>query len=649
MSNYSAVTGRQTAIKQKQVSLLEFNALLNLFDRPALVFDSQQKSILAANTAFVTLTAFTSQDLQGALLEDHISGIDSEKFIEGTELLVEVKRRNRSPINAYLQSGSLDNLGQWRLMWLLDEEERSRPQRQATMFASLLELAKLEEHENFDSALKAALDAVIALFGVNIVAFYQADSNEPRLLQILSHDEGHVLPEKIESTDFNRLASLSTWIPGKRVQTELHRAARIANLSYTASVPLGEEGALMGLMVIAETERPLPEELLGVLPVIASMITGAMQHFILVTNLRNEITKREELVTVWSTLLDSAQEGILVLSEKSEIVEMNPMAEWTFGYSKGEVIGSPVENILVGPTRLAQAIYDAENGMPTHNMGDIKLLRRNGQVFPAHLQVIPVTQDDKTTSILIFINDISENEQIRAQAQHLEQRAVLGELTAILAHEVRNPVNGIFSALQLLESRLPEGDPSRNAISSGLNDCKRINDLIESVLAYARPMEPKFTDIDISMLLRRIVDRWLPRFMKVNVTSHFQCEDHLTHVAGDPRALEQVFTNLISNAVEAMSATGGNLSVKIMPNYSIPNLPQVEVAITDDGPGIPEDIREHLFEPFKTSRDKGNGLGLAITKRIVTAHKGTINAESFPGGTVFHVCLPANIEKGTES
>jgi signal transduction histidine kinase len=110
---------------------------------------------------------------------------------------------------------------------------------------------------------------------------------------------------------------------------------------------------------------------------------------------------------------------------------------------------------------------------------------------------------------------------------------------------------------------------------------------------------------------------------------------------GDPRSLDQVFTNLISNAVEAMGSTGGTLSVRVAPIEAGQGRPQVEVTVSDSGPGIPDEIKEHIFDPFVTTKSQGTGLGLAITKRIVTAHHGSITVNTFPGGTVFHVLLSA--------
>ncbi|NLC29424.1 MAG: histidine kinase, partial [Chloroflexi bacterium] len=108
----------------------------------------------------------------------------------------------------------------------------------------------------------------------------------------------------------------------------------------------------------------------------------------------------------------------------------------------------------------------------------------------------------------------------------------------------------------------------------------------------------------------------------------------------DPRAIEHVFVNLISNAIQAMEDTGGSLNVKIKQASAAIIPPQCEIIIADSGPGIPEDLVEHIFEPFLTTKSSGTGLGLAITKRIVTAHEGNIYVESVPGGSVFHVLLP---------
>jgi signal transduction histidine kinase len=291
-------------------------------------------------------------------------------------------------------------------------------------------------------------------------------------------------------------------------------------------------------------------------------------------------------------------------------------------------------------------------------MGNVSLHRRSGQSFPAHIQIIPVQREGQTLAIIIFFTDVSEHEEIRIRTQQLEQRAVLGEVTAVFAHEVRNPINNISTGLQLLSVKLPETDPNQENINRLLNDCQRLNHLMESVLNFSRQVEHRFEEVDLQMLLNRLLDRWRPRFARVNVTPFFQIEENTPHVLADPRSLEQVFTNLVSNAVDAMAAkskedaagastagegaTASNtLAIRVAPYRAAPGRPQVEVSVSDSGPGIPDEVRARIFEPFITTKSQGTGLGLAITKRIVTAHHGSISVNSFPGGTVFHVVLSA--------
>jgi signal transduction histidine kinase len=145
--------------------------------------------------------------------------------------------------------------------------------------------------------------------------------------------------------------------------------------------------------------------------------------------------------------------------------------------------------------------------------------------------------------------------------------------------------------------------------------------------------------VDVGILVKRLRERWRPHMARVHVEcSEPDIDPDAQPILGDIRGLEQVFTNLISNAIQAMGETGGTLILKVRPASDDNN--QTEILVSDSGPGIPEDIREHIFEPFYTTKRGGTGLGLSITKQIVTAHKGTITVTSVPGGTAFQVKFP---------
>jgi signal transduction histidine kinase len=129
--------------------------------------------------------------------------------------------------------------------------------------------------------------------------------------------------------------------------------------------------------------------------------------------------------------------------------------------------------------------------------------------------------------------------------------------------------------------------------------------------------------------------------MRANIKPILQVEENLDKIKGDPKALDRVFTNLLSNAADACTGIGDTLAVKASMNTSVAEMPMVQITVSDNGPGIPDDIRDRIFEPFVSNSQKGTGLGLAITKQIVTAHRGSINVSSFPGGTTFIVNIPA--------
>ncbi len=162
---------------------------------------------------------------------------------------------------------------------------------------------------------------------------------------------------------------------------------------------------------------------------------------------------------------------------------------------------------------------------------------------------------------------------------------------------------------------------------------------MDSVLSFAKPLEYKMLQVDLDEMLTRLLERWRPRLVRLNISSFYETEVENPVVEGDLRALDQVFTNLISNSVNAMSEEGGSLGIKIsIPDHE-ENLHFLKVTLTDSGHGIPDEIKAHMFKPFVTGSTHGTGLGLAITQRIINAHKGKIEVDSFAGGTIFKIFL----------
>ena len=229
-----------------------------------------------------------------------------------------------------------------------------------------------------------------------------------------------------------------------------------------------------------------------------------------------------------------------------------------------------------------------------------------------------------------------------------ERLATLGEIAASLAHEIKNPLAGIAGAVQVMADELPEADPRKEIMHEILTQVHRLDRTVQDLLAFARPGKPDVEPCDIHQVLDRVLILLAenPEAKQMRVVRNYQAG--IPRVNADGKQLRQVFLNLILNAVQAMPA-GGQITLQTALRGStgadepVPREhgPMVEVAVTDTGPGIPPNILKEIFTPFMTTKRRGTGLGLPVSRRIVEDHGGWITAESPPGqGATFRVFLP---------
>jgi two-component system, NtrC family, sensor histidine kinase AtoS len=630
---------------KKEPGLNEVYALINLDEEPCALIDNRAGCLLFLNSRLVKLSAFTSAELNEKPIGFLFNDLDLRTVTSGESRPVNLCRKGQSFLELKARFDFIDQEARWlRVRINSAKSVDSQSELQIDNLVDRL-VAFTSQIEVLDSAaeISKTMEIIKEILGVESVCLYQASPDFPVLRKTGSSLLSTYFPDEIPSTDLIRLREPNLWKPGSRVFTEIHRYARVNEIEYVATAALKQDEAAIGLLAVCGKGQVKEELRLSVLQLLTSWIMALIQKATLIENLNKEILHQNARINQLKALTENLQEGIVLLKPDLSVAEINPAAEWMLGYAEWEVKGQPYDNILIGVDRLLPTLEDAKKGNTTPNIGKANLNRRNGQSFPVHMQVIPVFLEKELTWIQVLITDISENEQSKALTAQLEHRAVLGDYTAAFAHDVRNPINNIFTGIQLIGANLPADDPNQETIGRVQNDCTRLNHLMESFLAFSRPLELKFESIEIGNYLQRIVDRWRPRLARVNVTPKVTIDGENLKVLGDPRSLDQVFTNLISNSLDAMTDTGDTLAIRIIPNHEIANHPSIEISVSDNGPGIPEDIKDHIFEPFVTTRQKGTGLGLAITKQIVTAHKGSISVNSFPGGTVFTVRLPADI------
>ncbi|MCK5346874.1 MAG: PAS domain-containing protein, partial [Candidatus Heimdallarchaeota archaeon] len=337
-------------------------------------------------------------------------------------------------------------------------------------------------------------------------------------------------------------------------------------------------------------------------------------------------------------------DGLIFITHNHKIVDINEPAAMALGYSIDEVKGNKIEEIIVGKRPITQILNTiSKDEVKLHDLGDFSLHRRDGQPILINLRAIPLFYDGQSEGMAILLSDLSQHEEFRIRTKQLEQQALLGEVMAIFAHEVRNPIKNISTGVQLLSSNFAADNPIQEEINRLKIDLDRLTELMKSILSFSKTKEYKIESVNIEIMIRNLMERWRLGMSRNNILPRIQCTSNIPNVKGDKRALEQVFTNIIQNALNAMKNQGGVLGIRIESAKTSGVLKMINVDVSDTGPGIPEDIRDRIFEPFFTTKEVGAGLGLAITKRVVSAHNGQIKVESFPGGTVFKIKLPTDI------
>jgi len=263
---------------------------------------------------------------------------------------------------------------------------------------------------------------------------------------------------------------------------------------------------------------------------------------------------------------------------------------------------------------------------------DVQGRRKDGSVFPLHLSVgqITIEGEPKFTGIL---HDLSGRVRLEEQMREQATLAKLGEMAAVIAHEVKNPLAGIRGAIQVVASRSTQDGPLPHVLKEVIARIDALDQMMKDLLLFARPPKPRRVRTDVVPLLEMTATLLGqdPALRELTI----EVGGSSPPVSADPDMLRIVFQNLIINGAHA---TQGKGSLRVV----IDTLDSTcQIAFIDDGPGIPLEIREKIFAPFFTTKAKGSGLGLPTTKRLIEAHDGRVAIDCPPaGGTTVTVHLP---------
>lgn len=370
----------------------------------------------------------------------------------------------------------------------------------------------------------------------------------------------------------------------------------------------------------------------------AGQVTGAVAVVRDISDQKRADLDREATDARWRAIIDSTVDAIIVIDVHGRIETFNRSAERMFGYTEAEMLGKSVNELMPSPDR------ERHDGYISHYLTtgeqriigigrEVTCLKRDGTRLPVHLSVgeWQVGGERHFTGIL---HDLSARTALEARLREQTALARLGEMAAVIAHEVKNPLAAVRGAIQVIGGRLPPGNKDAPIIKEIVARLDALNDLIKDLLLFARTPQPRMGLVSLRAIVQMTVDLLAkdPAFATLQV----EVEGEAPSARGDAEHLKIVVQNLLINAAQAMQGQG-RIRVSIVPGGALH-----QIRIADSGPGIPADVLAKLFHPFFTTKSRGTGLGLSIARRLLEAHQGTIEVSCPPeGGTLVVIGLPA--------
>ena len=341
--------------------------------------------------------------------------------------------------------------------------------------------------------------------------------------------------------------------------------------------------------------------------------------------------------------------GVLAMTRDGRILVMNDVAYRILDIQPRENdLGSFYSVVLATQQDLVRILGAAFDLAHLPNRAELRL-KPSGKVIGYTLSHI-VDERGEPEGAALFFKDLTLVEQMEERERLRDRLAALGEMAATIAHEVKNPLAGIEVMAGLLRRRIPDSPDAQSLVNDIISEAKIANSIVQEVLEFVRPIRLQVERTSIAQVLHDAVTTAERKVDRGGVNVSMNIQEQLPLIQADHHQLCQLFSNLLINAMEALG-TKGTIAITAaqgvayqepiaMPGVHDPAATLV-VDVVDDGPGVPMEIVERVFNPFFTTKPQGSGLGLAIVRKIVDAHNGHIDLSTSPGqGTRFRVTLP---------
>jgi two-component system sensor kinase FixL len=357
-----------------------------------------------------------------------------------------------------------------------------------------------------------------------------------------------------------------------------------------------------------------------------------------VTEYRHLILRAQRSEKRFRAILDTATDAIISVDKDHRIILFNNAAQEIFGYTTLEVLGKDL-NIIIperykSHSNYLKMFFESEKSEMIGKTISLSGIRKSGEEFPIELSLSFLDMGGEITFTAI-IRDVTENQKMEHRMLQSERLAAVGKAVAHVAHEIKNPLMIIGGFSNQIKMNL-EDEKDAGKLDMVLDEVTRLERMVANLGDFTKEYRLVRRPSDINSVIKDVIQIMNGVYPSEKYRFMDQLSSNIKTINCDPDKLKQVLINIISNSIEAMKK-GGKISI-----FTEKIDRGVEIRIIDEGIGIPKEELQHIFEPFYTTREKGSGLGLSISYKLIEAHNGEIWADSKPGkGTTFFIQLPS--------
>lgn len=352
--------------------------------------------------------------------------------------------------------------------------------------------------------------------------------------------------------------------------------------------------------------------------------------------LKGAQTEFSDLKGNFERLLAEMNDAVLIFGRDRRLIAATGGIEAYLARPRVELVGRTVNEIFPPATSIGLLLSQAvQIGRPIQNRASPITVSKNG-TDALRIALVSVEFLSAQSGMLIRLRDPEATQQIGRQLQIADRLSAISCLTSGVAHEVKNPLNAILMHVELAKLKLSHGDYDVNPQMEILsNEILRLDRVVKTFLDFTRPVQLNLTDVDLSNFIQELADLARPQAEASGISVEVTGPSQPVTISIDPDLFKQAALNVVVNAIEAM-AEGGTLAF-----WAAVRDGQAEIRISDTGPGIPLDLREKIYNLYFTTKEKGSGIGLSMTFRIIQLHDGTIDFQSEEGrGTTFTLRIP---------